>query len=54
MLPYQYDTHKLENLLRELFEDDDSGLDEVVVLRRPIGPESYYSCCTVSYGSIAS
>ena len=50
MLPYQRHTEKLEELLEQLFEDDNSTPEDVKVLKRPkpFMPADG-NCCTYSY-----
>jgi len=50
MLPYQRPTEKLEKLLEQLFEDDNSTPEDVKVLKRPkpFMPTDG-NCCTYSY-----
>ena len=52
MLPYQEDGKKLEKLLEKLFEDDESTLADIEVLREPGPPKPFGSCCSYSYGSV--
>jgi len=52
MLPYQEDGKKLESLLQSLFEEEEiasaTGID---ILRIPILPGLFSSCCSYSYAS---
>jgi hypothetical protein len=52
MLP---DGAKLERLLEKLFEDDEeSGLEDIVVLKKPIRPlETHSDCCSYNYSAYA-
>jgi hypothetical protein len=47
-----YGPEKLEKLLEDLFADDEElGLEDTVVLRRPILFSSSPNCCTYNYTS---
>ena len=50
-----YVPENLEKLLEDLFADDDElGLDDTVVLRRPIVFSSSPNCCTYNYTSYSA
>jgi len=52
MLPYQEDGKKLESLLENLFKnDDESALEDVLILSWPGSLVIYTACCTYSYSS---
>lgn len=51
MLPYQEDGQKLEQLLRSLFEGESSLEEGIDILRIPILPQIFSSCCMLSYAS---
>jgi len=50
MLPYQDDGKKLADLLENLFEDELSG-DDIVVLRKAFEPRLRSECCDHNYAS---
>ena len=51
MLPYE-DGKKLEDLLKQLFADDNgSDPEDVMILVRPVPPEPFRGCCDWNYGS---
>jgi len=51
MLPYQEDGQKLEQLLQSLFEGESAAEDGIDILRIPLFPRIFSSCCFLSYGS---
>ena len=50
MLPYQEDGKKLADLLENLFEDELSD-EDIVVMRKPFQPRSCSECCDHNYAS---
>ena len=51
MLPYHEDGQRLEQLLQSLFEGEFTSKKGIDILRPPIFPKIFNSCCTLSYGS---
>lgn len=51
MLPYQEDGQRLEQLLQSLFEGESSSEAGIDILRIPIFPRIFSSCCMFSYAS---
>jgi len=51
MLPYQEDGQRLEQLLRSLFAGESSSEEDINILRSPILPQIFSSCCILSYAS---
>ena len=52
MLSYQEDQKKLEELLNELFSnEEESTPEDIVIWKIPNLPETFGNCCTYSYAS---
>jgi hypothetical protein len=51
MLPYHEDGQRLEQLLQSLFDGEFTLEEGINILRLPILPQIFSSCCTLSYGS---
>lgn len=51
MLPYHEDGQTLEQLLQSLFEGEYTSEGDINILRLPIFPKIFSSCCTLTYAS---